>query len=77
MRDLVEYIATNLVENPEAVRVEQTRGHQADMLVLRLIVPESERGKVIGREGRIAKAMRDLIRVGAARQGKRAILEIR
>ncbi len=77
MRDLVEYIAKSLVENPSSVRVEQLRGNASDLMVLRLIVPEAERGKVIGREGRIAKAMRDLIRVGAARQGKRAILEIR
>lgn len=77
MRDLVEYMAKNLVETPDQVRVEQLRGHHADTIVLRLVVPDEERGKVIGREGRVAKAMRDLLRVAALRQGRRAILEIR
>jgi predicted RNA-binding protein YlqC (UPF0109 family) len=75
MRDLIEYIAKSLVENPDEVRVTQARGRSA--VVLRLIVAQEDKGWVIGRQGRVANAMRTLLRVAASTQGRRrAILEI-
>ena len=75
MRDLIEYIAKSLVENPDEVQVTQVRGRQA--VILRLIVAQEDKGWVIGRQGRVANAMRTLLRVAASSQGRRrAILEI-
>jgi predicted RNA-binding protein YlqC (UPF0109 family) len=75
MRDLVEYIARSLVDNPDAVEVTQLRGAQA--VVIKLRVAPEDKGWVIGRHGRVANAMRTLLRVAASsRPGRRAILEI-
>ena len=75
MQDLIEYVAKSLVENPEEVTVTQVRGRQA--VILRLIVAQEDKGWVIGRQGRVANAMRTLLRVSASSQGRRrAILEI-
>lgn len=74
MRDLVEYIARALVDNPEDVQV--TEEQQGDRLVLHLLVAEPDMGKVIGKQGRIANAMRTLLKVAAIRKGTRAVLEI-
>jgi uncharacterized protein len=75
MRDLVEYIAKSLVDNPDAVEVTQLRGAQA--VVIKLRVAPEDKGWVIGRHGRVANAMRTLLRVAASsRPGRRAILEI-
>ena len=74
MRDLVEYIARALVDNPEDVQV--TEEQQGDRLVLHLLVAEPDMGKVIGKQGRIAQAMRTLLKVAALKRGERAILEI-
>jgi len=74
MKELIEFLARSLVDNPDDVRVEEERDE--DRIVLRLYVAEGDMGKVIGKQGRIANAMRDLLKVAAARQGTRASLEI-
>jgi uncharacterized protein len=74
VKELVEYIARSLVENPDQVRVTQVIGEQA--IILELQVAQEDMGKIIGKEGRIANAIRTLLKVAAAKQGKRAVLEI-
>jgi predicted RNA-binding protein YlqC (UPF0109 family) len=75
MRDLIEYIAKALVDNPAAVEVTQARGAQA--VIIKLRVADDDKGWVIGRRGRVANAMRTLLRVAAANKGGRhAVLEI-
>ena len=74
MKDLLVYIAQNLVEHPQAVDVQET---EADgNVVLELRVDPSDMGKVIGRQGRIAKEIRTLMRSVAQRQGKTVSVEI-
>ncbi|MCC6628428.1 MAG: KH domain-containing protein [Chloroflexi bacterium] len=74
LRDLVTYVATNLVDDPASVQVALTeRGH---IVELRLKVDADEMGKVIGRQGRVAKALRALLAAAATRSGKRVNLEI-
>ena len=74
MKDLIEYVAKALVDNPEEVRVTEER--DGDRIVLRLLVAEPDMGKVIGKQGRIAQAMRTLLKVAAVKRGERAVLEI-
>ena len=74
MRELVEHMARTLVENPDGVSVEETT--QEDMTVYELRVDEADLGRVIGKEGRIAKAMRMIVRSAAARNGHKATIEI-
>lgn len=74
MKELIEYIAKSLVDHPEAVKVTQVEGEQS--IILELQVAPDDMGKIIGKEGRIANAMRTLLKVAAARDGKRAVLEI-
>jgi predicted RNA-binding protein YlqC (UPF0109 family) len=74
VRELVEFVAKSLVDHPEQVRVTQIPGDQA--VILELEVAPDDMGKVIGKEGRIANAIRSLLKIAAAREGKRAILEI-
>ncbi len=74
MKDLVEYIARSLATNPEAVIVTETI--EEGQVILRLEVAPEDKGKVIGRQGRVAQAMRVLVRVAAIKQGTRALLEI-
>jgi len=75
MRELVEYIAKCLVDNPDAVRVTQIRGAHATIFKLR-VAPE-DKGWVIGKRGRVANATRTLLRVASAvRRGRRVILDI-
>jgi len=74
MKDLIEYIARAIVDDPEAVRVTEVEAE--DGIILRLEVAPDDTGKVIGKEGRIANAMRTLLRVAAIRKGTRATLEI-
>lgn len=73
-RDLLEDLATRLVDDPDAVRIEQVE--EDGELVLRLHVAEDDRGKVIGRQGRIARALRTVMRASAARENRRVRLEI-
>lgn len=74
MKELVEYIAKSLATKPEEVKV--TEVFEEDRIILRLEVAEEDKGKVIGREGRVAQAIRVLLRVAAVKEGTRAILEI-
>ena len=74
MKQLLTYIAQNLVEHPEAVSVTEVAG--AGETILELRVAPDDMGKVIGRQGRIAKEIRALMRWVAQRQGKRVNVEI-
>jgi predicted RNA-binding protein YlqC (UPF0109 family) len=71
---LVEYLARRLVEHPEAVSVEEVE--EDDALVIRLRVAEDDVGRVIGRGGRIARALRTVVRASGARGDRRVVLEI-
>jgi uncharacterized protein len=72
--ELLDYLARSLVDEPDAVRVEQAEEDGA--LVLRLHVAPDDVGKVIGRQGRIARALRTIVRAGTARERRRVLLEI-
>ena len=74
MKEFIEFIAKNLVNNPEDVRVEESE--ENGTVKLRLFVKEEETGKVIGKEGKTAKAMRTLLTAIASKNQKRVILEI-
>ena len=74
MKDLLTYIAQNLVEHPQAVDVQETETD--GNVVLELRVDPSDMGKVIGRQGRIAKEIRTLMRSVAQRQGKKVSVEV-
>ena len=74
MAELLEHLARRLVDEPDAVRVE--REELEDVVVLRLHVAKDDVGKVIGRQGRIARALRQLVRAASGRQRKRVVLEI-
>ena len=73
-KELVEYVAKSLVDDPDAVHVEASRDR--DGIVLELHVAEDDMGKVIGRNGSVAKALRTLLKVTAAREGEPVSLEI-
>ena len=72
--ELVEYLARRLVDEPDAVRAEEVE-REGD-LVIELHVAPDDVGKVIGRQGRIARALRTLVRAGSAHEGRRIVLEI-
>jgi predicted RNA-binding protein YlqC (UPF0109 family) len=72
--ELLEYLARQLVDEPDAVRVEEI--DDGDDLVLRLHVAEGDVGKVIGRQGRIARALRTVVRAAAVREQRRVLVEI-
>jgi predicted RNA-binding protein YlqC (UPF0109 family) len=74
LAELVEYLARQLVDDPEAVRVEEEEREGA--LVIRLHVAQEDVGKVIGRQGRVARALRAIVRAAAARRRQRVLLEI-
>ena len=75
MQELLEELARRLVDEPDAVRVEQVDGDDGT-LVFRLHVAEGDVGKVIGRQGRIARALRTVVRAGGPGAGRRLQLEI-
>ncbi len=75
MAELLAELARRLVDEPEAVRVEQLEGDDGS-LVLRLHVAEGDVGKVIGRQGRLARALRTIVRAGGPNAGRRLQLEI-
>ncbi len=74
MRDLLEYLAKSLVDHPEDVRVHETETETT--VVLELTVAKDDIGKVIGKQGRIARALRTIVKASAVKNGKRAIVEI-
>jgi predicted RNA-binding protein YlqC (UPF0109 family) len=73
-KDLVEYIVKSLVDDPSAVAVNVIEGEKSTILELR--VASEDIGKVIGKHGRIAKAIRTVLQAATARDGKRTVLEI-
>lgn len=74
MQELVEYIAKSLVDRPEEVRV--SLEEKEDVTVLHLSVAKEALGKIIGRQGRTARALRTLVNAASAKQERRCILEI-
>lgn len=74
MKELIEYIARSLVDNPTEVQVRQDR--MGGRVRLELRVSKEDMGRVIGKAGRVANAMRVLLRVAAARDGKQATLDV-
>ena len=74
MKELIEYMAKALVDDPDQVQVEEIEGTSATLYELR--VGPDDMGRVIGKQGRVANAMRTLLRAAAARQGRRVTLEI-
>ncbi|MCK9478370.1 MAG: KH domain-containing protein [Firmicutes bacterium] len=74
MKELLEYVAKSLVSSPEDVVVTQTETDAS--IVLNLHVAQGDMGKVIGKQGRIAKAIRAVVRAGSARENKRVIVDI-
>jgi predicted RNA-binding protein YlqC (UPF0109 family) len=74
MKELVEFMAKSLVENPDSVIVKEVE--EDDSIVLKLTVAPDDMGKIIGKQGRIAKAIRTVIKAVAVKQNKRVILEI-
>jgi uncharacterized protein len=74
VEELVEYLARGLVDKPDEVRVE--RLERDGVVVLELRVADEDVGKVIGRQGRVARALRTIVRASAARSNERALLEI-
>lgn len=76
MKELVEFIARSIVDNPDEVEVEVEEDEDGYRTYLHLYVADDDMGKVIGKQGRIANAMRDLVKVAAAQRGVRASLDI-
>jgi uncharacterized protein len=74
VKDLIEFIATSLVDDPTQVRI--TQSARGQNITLRLQVAKEDMGRVIGRNGRVANAMRTLLNVAAAREGKQASLDV-
>ncbi|MEX2143464.1 MAG: KH domain-containing protein [Anaerolineales bacterium] len=74
MKELIEYVARSLVDDPTQVRVSQRKKGEATEIVLQVSKPDM--GRVIGRNGRVANAIRILLQVAAARDSKRVFLQI-
>jgi predicted RNA-binding protein YlqC (UPF0109 family) len=74
MKDLLEYLAKALVDNPDGVEVTTVEGERS--VILQLRVDPDDVGKVIGKKGRIAQAMRTLVKASATKEGRNAIVEI-
>ncbi|HLA81512.1 MAG TPA: KH domain-containing protein [Thermoleophilia bacterium] len=74
MKELLEFLARSLVDHPDEVRVEETETD--DLVVLRLSVAKDDVGKVIGKQGRIARALRTVVKASAVKDGKQATVEI-
>jgi predicted RNA-binding protein YlqC (UPF0109 family) len=74
MKELIEYIARSLASDPDAVLV--TESMENGRIIFRLQVAPEDKGKVIGRQGRVAQAMRAMLRVAAVKDGSHAVLEI-
>lgn len=74
MGELVEYIAKALVDNPDEVSVNEIEGSQSVIIELR--VAQEDMGKIIGKQGRIAKAIRTVVKAAAIKENKRAVVEI-
>ena len=74
MKELLQVIARNLVDNPDAVTVSEVKGERS--IILELKVAPEDMGKVIGKQGRIAKAIRTVVKAAAIHEDKRIVVEI-
>ncbi len=74
MKELVEFIAKSLVDNPDEVTVNEIEGSQS--IIIELKVASEDMGKIIGKQGRIAKAIRTVVKAAAIKDNKRIIVEI-
>ena len=74
MKELVEIIAKSLVDKPEDVRVNEVAGEES--IILELKVSPEDMGKVIGKQGRIAKAIRTVVKAAAIKENKKVVVEI-
>lgn len=74
MKELVLYLAKSLVDHPEEVQVNEIEGDRS--IILELQVAPDDMGKIIGKQGRIAKAIRTVVKAAAAKEGKRVVVEI-
>ena len=74
MKELVQYLAKSLVNNPDAVEVKETQGETASVLELR--VAKEDLGRIIGKQGRTAKSIRTILNAAASRANRKVVLEI-
>jgi uncharacterized protein len=74
MKELIEYIAKALVDNPDAVKVTEIEGERTS--VIELSVAKEDLGKIIGKQGRTARSMRTILSAASTKNNKRAVLEI-
>jgi len=74
MKELVETIARAIVDEPEQIHVNQVEGEKS--LILELSVADDDMGKVIGKQGRIARAIRTVVKAAATKEGKKVIVDI-
>ncbi|ADU61780.1 MAG: KH domain-containing protein [Pseudodesulfovibrio sp.] len=74
LKEMIEYIAKSLVDNPDEVRVSEVEGEQTSVIELK--VAKEDLGKVIGKQGRTARAMRTLLGAASTKAKKRSVLEI-
>jgi predicted RNA-binding protein YlqC (UPF0109 family) len=76
MKELVEYIARSIASEPDEIVVYEEYDEEDDRVVLRLEVAPDDKGKLIGRQGRVVQSIRVLLRIAAVKQGTRVTLEI-
>ena len=74
MKELVQYLARSLVDDPDAVEVKETQGETASVLELR--VAKEDLGRIIGKQGRTAKSIRTILNAAASRANRKVVLEI-
>jgi len=74
MKELLEYLARSLVDSPDEVKVSQVEGERS--IILELRVAPDDMGKVIGKQGRIAQALRTILKAASVKEGKRVMIEI-
>jgi hypothetical protein len=74
MKELVQYLAKSLVNNPDAVEVRETEGETASVLELK--VAKEDLGRIIGKQGRTAKSIRTILNAAASRTNRKVVLEI-
>lgn len=77
MKELIEFIIKSIVSKPEKVKVEEKKDEQTELLQLELTLDQEDIGKVIGKGGRIIKAIRNLLRVKSVIKGERTVLTIK
>ena len=76
MKELLEIIARGLVQNPDGVRGEESEPAEDGTITFTMFVDEEDKGRVIGKQGKIAKSIRTVMRAAAARENKKVIVDI-